>query len=170
MTLPSELIQSFADIVAKDKTAPNGNTVYGEVTSINIETGQCFVKLDGAPEGQLTPVSYAANVNEGDRVLVLLKNRQATITGNLTSPNGEPAGYQILVQNVSNHIGNTDIHKSVTQILGAMYPVGSVYIQFGVNLDGPADLFGFGTWQEILTQAEGQEEDAPRYHMWVRTE
>ena len=157
-------------MVAKDKATPNGNTVYGEVKSIDIETGQCFVKLDGAPEGQLTPVAYAANVNEGDRVLVLLKNRQATITGNLTSPNGEPAGYQTLVRNVSNHIGNTDIHNTMTEIATFVYPVGSVYIQFGVSLDDPETLFGFGTWQEILTQAEGQEEDTPKYHMWVRIE
>lgn len=170
MTLTSELLQSFADIVTPDKASATANTVYGEVISIDNETGQVMVKLDGAPSGVLTPVAYAANVNEGDRVLVLLKNRQATITGNLTSPMGEPAGYQILVQNVSNHIGNTGIHKSLTQILEAIYPVGSVYIQFGVDLDGPETLLGIGTWQEILTQAEGQSENTPRYHMWVRTE
>ena len=169
MTLSADLLKQFSDAVMPEKKTGIENTVYGEVKLIDLETGQCMVKFDGAPEGQLTPVSYAANVNVGDRVLVMLKNRQATITGNLTSPNGEPPGYQTLVRNVSTHIGNTSIHKTVSEIAAFIYPVGSVYIQFGVNLDGPADLFGFGTWQEILTQAESQSEEDPKYHMWVRT-
>lgn len=170
MTLSAELLRSFTDVVTPEKATAQANTVYGEVISIDDETSRVMVKLDGAPTDVLTPVAYAANVNVGDRVLVMIKNRQAIITGNLTSPNGEPAGYQILVQNVSNHIGNTSIHKTLTQILEAIYPVGSVYIQFGVDLDGPETLLGIGTWQEILTQAEDQAADAPRYHMWVRTE
>ena len=168
MTLSAELLRQFSEVTAPVKSTGSEYTVYGTIDSIDDVTHQVMVRLDGAAPDQLTPVSYAANVNVGDRVLILFKNRQATITGNLTSPNGEPAGYRTLVANVNNHIQRSDIHKTVSELIDVFWPIGSVYIQFGTNLDTPDVLFG-GTWDSILIQADGQAANSMQYHMWVRT-
>ena len=117
MTLSAELLRQFSEVTAPEKNTGSEYTVYGEIKSIDDVTHQVMVRLDGAAPDQLTPVSYAANVNVGDRVLILFKNRQATITGNLTSPNGEPAGYQTLVTNVNSHIQNQDIHTTMDEVV-----------------------------------------------------
>ena len=117
MTLSPDLIDQFVAVTEQAKTTNAESTVYGEIVTIDDVTHQVMVRLDGASDNQLTPVSYAANVNVGDRVLILFKNRQATITGNLTSPNGEPAGYQTLVTNVNSHIQNQEIHTTMDEVV-----------------------------------------------------
>lgn len=165
MELSADILRRFAEVTTPDKETRLDNTVYGVVKELDSGDGIIKVLIDGADPDVLTPASYTATVAVDDRVLVTLKNRSAIVTGNLTNPEGEPPGYSALVANVNSHISNSSVHFS----LQSVYPVGSVYIQFGVNLDSPATLFGFGTWQEILTQASGQSDQSPKYHMWVRT-
>ena len=90
MTLSPELIEQFVAVTAPEKTNRSENTVYATVLSVDPDRGQCIVRFDGASEnaddpGSTTPVSYATDVVAGDRVLVMIKNRRATIVGNLSS-------------------------------------------------------------------------------------
>lgn len=46
-----------------------------------------YVKIDGAEEGELTPVSkLATNVNPNQKAIVMIKDHIAVVTGNLTTP------------------------------------------------------------------------------------
>ncbi len=81
MELPKHLLRSFAEIT-NDKTDNNEGTAYGTVVMSN--TNDIFVRLDGSNE--LMPVANSIAVNDGDRVIVTIKNHNSTITGNISSP------------------------------------------------------------------------------------
>lgn len=81
MKLPSSLISQFVKIT-NDKTKTNTETtVYG--TTVDRD-GVIWVRLDGSD--LLTPVSTTADVKPNERVTVLIKNHNAIITGNISSP------------------------------------------------------------------------------------
>ena len=91
MGLSHELISQFAKVVKDTKKQNSEHTVYGQVVTDG--NGNKYVKLDGSD--QLTPLTdenrpsvdtATANVKEGDRVSVLIKNHTATVTGNVSSP------------------------------------------------------------------------------------
>ena len=82
MALSNDLISQFVKVTKDDTKTSNETTVYGTV----VYDGRTYVKLDGAPEGVLTPVSSVTNVKDGERVTVLIKDHTATVTGNISSP------------------------------------------------------------------------------------
>lgn len=81
MVLSKDLISQFVKITNDTQKKTTETTVYGTID----DTGT-NVKLDGSPDGVLTPISSTTNVKPGDRVTVMIKNHTATVTGNLTSP------------------------------------------------------------------------------------
>lgn len=81
MNLPIDLISQFAKITNDDTKTKKETTVYGTTVEDN---GSIYVKLDGAE--LLTPVLATADTKPGERVIVMIKNHTATITGNLSSP------------------------------------------------------------------------------------
>ena len=81
MGLPNDVISEFCDTVVVDDRRPSESTVNGTTVRYN---GQIYVKIDGSD--QITPVSSTSTVDANQRVTVLIKNHQATITGNLTDP------------------------------------------------------------------------------------
>lgn len=83
MNLPQTLLNEFAKITNDATlTANTEKTVYG--TYILDAGGKAFVRIDGSESP--TPVANAMDAQSGDRVTVMVKNHQATVTGNLTSP------------------------------------------------------------------------------------
>lgn len=103
--LDDNLVRSFADTIGdffKSKTdslkVNKETTHYGTVLS-NDENG-CMVQLDGSSTA--TPASLLVEVAVGDRVTVSIKNRHATVTGNVTAPSmvmdiGRPGSYRVHV-------------------------------------------------------------------------
>lgn len=84
--LPSDLISQFVKIT-KDKTPKKTESiVYGTIVK-NGDTK--YVKLDGADV--LTPISSTTNVEDKERVTVMIKNHTAIVTGNITSPSARTA-------------------------------------------------------------------------------
>lgn len=81
MSLSSDLISEFAKITKDDKETKKESTVYGTTVE---KDGSVYVKLDGSD--LLTPVLATADTRAGERVIVMIKNHTATITGNLSSP------------------------------------------------------------------------------------
>ena len=80
MSLSNDLISQFVK-ATNTKPKTNGETtVFGTV----VYDGKPYVKIDGSD--LLTPVSTTAEVQDGERVTVLIKNHSATITGNISSP------------------------------------------------------------------------------------
>ena len=80
MGLSNELISQFVKVTKDDKQQTKETTTQGTV----VYDGRLYVKLDGSD--QLTPVSTTTNVEDGERVTVLIKDHTATITGNISSP------------------------------------------------------------------------------------
>lgn len=105
MALSTDLISQFVK-VTKDETKDNkGSTVYGEVVKHN---GKDYVKIDGSD--LLTPISSSSIVvDDGERVAILIKDHNATVTGNITSP----AGTDKSVQNVSQKV--TELYSVVAE-------------------------------------------------------
>lgn len=81
MNLSSELISQFVKATKDDKEVKNESTVYGTTVEYN---GDMYVQLDGSEI--LTPISTTADTKAGERVMVMIKNHTATITGNISSP------------------------------------------------------------------------------------
>lgn len=81
MGLSNDLISQFAKITKDEKSKNNETTLYG--TAVKVDD-KIYAKLDGSD--RLTPISTTAEVKEGERITVRIKNHSATITGNLSSP------------------------------------------------------------------------------------
>lgn len=81
MSLSSELISQFAKITNDKTEVKQESTHYGTTVEYN---GDIYVQLDGSD--LLTPISTTADTKAGERVMVMIKNHTATVTGNLSSP------------------------------------------------------------------------------------
>lgn len=81
MSLSSDLIKQFVKSTKDDVKNQNGTTVHATTVLYN---GKYYVRLDGSD--LLTPINTTADVEDGERVNVLIKNHTATVTGNISSP------------------------------------------------------------------------------------
>lgn len=100
MSLSSELISQFVKITNDNKKTKQETTVYGTTVKIGDET---YVRIDGSD--QLTPVSTTTNMEENDRVSVLIKDHTATVTGNISSPSARTED----IDNVADQVAEFDI-------------------------------------------------------------
>lgn len=83
MSLSNDLISQFVKATKDDNKTESEATVYGTAKEYN---GSMYVQLDGTDPDLLTPVTTTANTKDGERVMVLIKNHTATITGNISKP------------------------------------------------------------------------------------
>lgn len=81
MSLSSELIDQLVKVTQNTEPRDKDNTAYGTVVIIGSKK---YVKIDGSD--LMTPVSSTVAVENGDRVIVMIKSHSATITGNTSSP------------------------------------------------------------------------------------
>ena len=102
MALSSDLISQFAK-VTKDNTKDKDKDSTKNGTIVEHD-GKMYAKLDGSD--LLTPISTTADVKNGERVTILLKNHSATVTGNLSSPSARTDDVKELDNKVEAH-GNT---------------------------------------------------------------
>lgn len=87
MALSNDLISQFVKVTKDEKKPVKETTAYGVVTKVEYfgdKITNVMVRLDGATID--TPISSTSDVIEGDRVIVMIKNHTAVITGNITSP------------------------------------------------------------------------------------
>ena len=81
--LPEQLVNDFVKATTDKAPKKTESFMYG---TVHIDEGSIYVHLDGADEGIYTPCTTSVTVNEGDRVAIMLKNRQGVITFNLSKP------------------------------------------------------------------------------------
>ena len=81
MGLSDQLISQFVRITNDTTKKKQETTVFGTIENQN---GTKYVKIDGSEI--LTPISSTTTAEPGDRVMVMIKNHTATVTGNLTNP------------------------------------------------------------------------------------
>ena len=81
--LSDKLVKEFVRMTNDTSKKKSESFLYGTVDSIE-EDGTVNVILDGSDIP--TPCSASVSVAEGDRVLLMLKNRQGVITSNISRP------------------------------------------------------------------------------------
>lgn len=99
MALSSDLISQFVEVTKEEKQNKE-TTVYGTIVEYN---GDKYVKLDGSE--LLTPISTTADAIDGERVTVMIKNHNAIVTGNISSP----AARDGTVSQIGNEISEFEI-------------------------------------------------------------
>ena len=122
MALSSDLISQFAKVTkdgTKDKN--KASIAYGTVVEKN---EVLYAKLDGSD--LLTPISTTADVKNGERVTILLKNHSATVTGNISSPSARTDDVKELDNKVEAH-GNTikSIDNNIISINNTVKEIGN---------------------------------------------
>ncbi len=81
MGLSYDLISEFVKITNDKKEKPKEGTVYATI----VGSGDTkYVKIDGSD--LLTPMDTTTDIEDGERVTVMIKDHKATVTGNITSP------------------------------------------------------------------------------------
>ena len=81
MALSNELISQFVKVTQDKEETKKESTAYGKI----VKQGDVeYVQLDGSD--LLTPISSTTVVKDGDRVIVTIKNHEAIVTGDLTTP------------------------------------------------------------------------------------
>jgi hypothetical protein len=81
MALSSDLLSQFAKVTKDETKTKSDTTVYGTIV---LQNGEKYVRIDGSD--LLTPISSTTNVDDKERVTVMIKNHMATVTGNISSP------------------------------------------------------------------------------------
>lgn len=81
MALTSDLISEFVKVNRDEVEVKQASIVYGTIV---VNENKKYVKLDGSD--LLTPVSATTEAENGERVTVMIKNHEATVTGNISSP------------------------------------------------------------------------------------
>ena len=115
--LASQFVKATMDV---NKENNKESTIYGKVVKVGDKE---YVQLDGSyrPDGSelLTPISSTTTVNDNDRVMVVIKNHEAIVTGNLT----DKSASSNTVKEISNKITEFEIivaDKVVTEDLEAI--------------------------------------------------
>lgn len=96
MGLSNELIRQFVQITNDKKRVSTESILYGTVI---LKDDGSYVQLDGSDV--LTPVSSTADIKDGERVTVLLKNHSAIVTGNVSSPSASSKDLEETNKNIA---------------------------------------------------------------------
>ena len=131
MGLSNDLLSQFAKITNDKTNAKKESTTYGTAKVVG---GVTYVQLDGSD--LLTPYSSTADVKDGDRVQVTIKNHNATITGNLSSPSARTDDVKEIDNKVTSH-GNTitSINNSVKEIDNNITSINNNITEIGNTID-----------------------------------
>ena len=94
MGLSYDLISEFVKITNDKKEKPKEGTVYATI----VGSGDAkYVKIDGSD--LLTPMDTTTDIEDGERVTVMIKDHKATVTGNITSPSVSSSTVNTVVGN-----------------------------------------------------------------------
>ena len=85
MPLNNKVISDFVKVTNNTKKDKKEKIVYGSISHYDEKQKKYYVKIDGSTT--VTPVScFTTSVNQDQRVIVMIKNHEAVITGNVDSP------------------------------------------------------------------------------------
>ena len=99
MVLSEELVANFVKSTNDKKTTSSEATVYG---TVKIEGDKKYVQIDGS--SIKTPVNTTSDISDGDRVIVLIKNHEATIIGNVSAPSAKNSSVNHQYDNLQQQI------------------------------------------------------------------
>lgn len=81
MPLSNDVISKFVKVTKDSVKSKTETTLFGSIVK---QDGSNYVRIDGSD--LLTPVSLTTDVENGERVTVLIKDHSAIVTGNISSP------------------------------------------------------------------------------------
>lgn len=102
MRLSSDLISQFVKITNDDKKKEKETTIYGTTVKYG---DKMYVRLDGSDI--LTPMASTASMKDNERVIVMIKNHQAIVTGNVTSKSASESSVEDLDKTTKEIIEST---------------------------------------------------------------
>lgn len=106
MELPKKLVNEFAKVTNDSEAPKTETTVYGTI----VKNGDSvYAKFDGSD--LTTPVSTTTDIEDGDRVTVLVKDHTAVVTGNMTSPSARTDDVQAMDEKFDAEIGSLKVGK-----------------------------------------------------------
>ena len=100
MGVSIDLLTQFAKTIKAETKEDKTSTIWG--TAVKLEDGSMGVRYDGAEI--VTPASPTTNINEGERVLVTIKNHYAYISNNITDPSASSKSLQGVEQTLSDRM------------------------------------------------------------------
>ena len=96
MGLSYDLISEFVKITNDKKENTKEETVYATVVS---GTGGKYVRIDGSD--LLTPMDTTTNIEDGERVTLMIKDHKAIVTGNVTNPSASTSKVDKVTESVN---------------------------------------------------------------------
>ena len=102
MRLSSDLISQFVKITNDDKKKEKETTIYGTTAKYG---DKMYVRIDGSDI--LTPMASTASMKDNERVIVMIKNHQAIVTGNVTSKSASESSVKDLDKTTKEIIKST---------------------------------------------------------------
>jgi hypothetical protein len=115
MSLSNDLISQFVKITKDtNKRSDKEPIVYGTIVEQN---DRIYAKLDGSES--ITPVTTTTDVKNGERVMVTIKNHQAIVTGNISSPSARTVDVKVVNEKVT-EFENVSAHKVTAEQLSAI--------------------------------------------------
>lgn len=111
MALSNDLVSQFAKITNDDSKSKHDKTVYGTVVEYDDSK---YVKIDGSE--LLTPIAATTKAQDGERVIVTIKNHTAIATGNISNLPATSTEFVNLDDKIDSQISRIDtlIANSVT--------------------------------------------------------
>ena len=100
MGLSYDIISEFVKVTNGNKEKPKEGIVYA--TIVQASDGK-YVKIDGSD--LLTPTDTTTDIEDGERVTVMIKDHRATVTGNVTAPSASGNRVDKVVETVTEQIG-----------------------------------------------------------------
>lgn len=113
MDLSNDLISQFVK-VTKVETPKKEKTVYG--TMVIKSDGKQYVKIDGSSTPEPTPIDTTVDAANGDRVIVMIKDHKAVVTGNITSPSARDSVLKKTTAKIDNKVDIELFNAQVTRI------------------------------------------------------
>ena len=96
MPLSSDLVSQFVKVTREEKQKKEA-VVYG---TIKLHEGVQYVQLDGSE--LFTPFSTTTDTLNGERVTVMIKNHNAVVTGNISSPSAKKSTNTTILNYIPN--------------------------------------------------------------------
>ena len=104
MGLSHDIISEFVKITNDKKEKPSEGIVYAKI--VQTSDGK-FVKIDGSD--LITPADTTTDIEDGERVTVMIKDHTATVTGNVSAPSASGNRVDKVVDQVSDKIGTFEL-------------------------------------------------------------
>lgn len=132
MALSNELISQFVKVTMDAPQTKSESTHYGKIVIYNNEE---YVQLDGSDI--LTPITSTTMVEDGQRVIVTIKNHSAVVTGNISSPSANKTVVDKVEGKVDDAIDQiTEFEIVVTDKLVANEAIIDNLVAENVRIDG----------------------------------